>query len=77
MTAEQVRPRKSGVGRTPAAVLTWNEEQRERIAARAYERYLARGAEDGQAMEDWLAAEAELAAALMRAKPRRARASQA
>jgi len=34
---------------------------RDRIAARAYERYLARGASDGAAMDDWLAAERELA----------------
>ena len=33
---------------------------RERVAQRAYERYLARGGGDGMAMEDWLAAEREL-----------------
>src|SRR5882672_1054578 len=33
----------------------------ERIAARAYERFLARGGEHGHDVEDWLAAEAELA----------------
>ena len=33
---------------------------RERIAARAYELYLARGGADGQAEDDWLAAEREL-----------------
>jgi hypothetical protein len=32
----------------------------ERIAARAYELYLARGGSDGQAEEDWLTAEREL-----------------
>ena len=32
----------------------------ERIAARAYELYLARGGSDGQDFEDWLAAEREL-----------------
>jgi hypothetical protein len=32
---------------------------RERIAARAYELYQRRGGEDGDAMEDWLAAERE------------------
>ena len=36
------------------------EEARERIAARAYELYLARGAEDGRADEDWYSAEREL-----------------
>lgn len=33
---------------------------RERVAMRAYELYLARGGRDGQAMEDWLVAEREL-----------------
>lgn len=33
---------------------------RERVALRAYELYLARGGADGMAMEDWLAAEREL-----------------
>jgi hypothetical protein len=32
----------------------------QRIAARAYELYLARGGEPGRAMDDWLAAEGEL-----------------
>jgi hypothetical protein len=32
----------------------------ERIAARAYELYLARGGSDGQDFDDWLAAEQEL-----------------
>lgn len=34
---------------------------RDRIAMRAYELYLARGGSDGQAMDDWLNAERELA----------------
>lgn len=33
---------------------------RERIAMRAYELYLARGGGDGAAMDDWLSAEEEL-----------------
>lgn len=36
------------------------EYSQERIAARAYELYLARGGADGQDWEDWLAAEREL-----------------
>jgi|1185.fasta_scaffold483013_2 hypothetical protein len=32
----------------------------DRVAARAYELYLARGGGDGQAWDDWLAAEREL-----------------
>lgn len=34
---------------------------RERVAMRAYELYLARGGADGGALDDWLAAERELA----------------
>jgi len=37
---------------------------RERIAARAYERYLARGGAHGHHHEDWLAAEAEIQGAI-------------
>ena len=37
-----------------------NGDSQERIAARAYELYLARGGADGQAWDDWLAAEREL-----------------
>ena len=33
---------------------------RERIAMRAYELYLARGGSEGQALDDWLAAEREV-----------------
>jgi hypothetical protein len=39
----------------PAATLTENE-----IARRAYERYLARGCENGHDVEDWLEAERDL-----------------
>jgi DUF2934 family protein len=39
-----------------------NGNDPERIAARAYELYLARGGGDGQAWDDWLAAERELSA---------------
>ena len=41
-------------GDTTAAV-----PDRDRIALRAYEIYLARGAADGDAVEDWLTAERE------------------
>lgn len=37
----------------------------ERISARAYELYLARGGADGQAWDDWLAAERELSDAVL------------
>ena len=43
------------VGDTTAAA-----PDRDRIALRAYELYLARGAGDGRAMDDWLDAEREL-----------------
>ncbi len=43
------------VGDTTAA-----DADRDRIATRAYERYLARGGSDGNDMEDWLEAEREL-----------------
>jgi len=39
---------------------TTGDSERERIAARAYELYLARGGGDGQAEEDWFSAEREL-----------------
>ena len=39
---------------------TSSDANRERIAARAYELYLARGGGDGMDMEDWLAAEREV-----------------
>jgi hypothetical protein len=42
------------VGDTTAAV-----PDRERIATRAYELYLARGAGEGNALDDWLTAERE------------------
>lgn len=37
-----------------------SEPRHEDIAARAFELYLERGAEDGHAIRDWLDAEAEL-----------------
>ena len=39
---------------------TTADADRERIAMRAYELYLARGGTDGMDMEDWLVAEREL-----------------
>jgi len=44
-----------------AADTTAANIERERVAQRAYELYLARGGGDGQAMDDWLSAERELA----------------
>ena len=45
------------VGDTTAAV-----PDRDRIGMRAYELYRERGGSDGQALEDWLAAEREMLA---------------
>ena len=43
----------------PVGDTTAGAPERDRIAARAYEIYLARGGTDGADMEDWLAAERE------------------
>ena len=40
---------------------TLNTDRQARVAERAYDRYLARGAQDGQDLDDWLEAERELA----------------
>jgi hypothetical protein len=37
-----------------------SEADRDRVAERAYELYMARGGEHGQDMEDWLTAEREV-----------------
>jgi hypothetical protein len=37
-----------------------DDSRNERVAARAYERFAARGFEHGHDVEDWLAAEAEI-----------------
>ena len=47
----------SGKASTPVLADAVTEES---IALRAYELYLARGASDGQALDDWLQAEREL-----------------
>jgi hypothetical protein len=44
--------------------------ERERIARRAYEMYLARGGAEGDPMEDWLAAEREFNATSGSRKPK-------
>jgi len=43
-----------------AAIHENNGDYGDRVAQRAYELYLARGARDGQDFDDWLAAEREL-----------------
>jgi hypothetical protein len=51
----------------------WTDAQRAQIAELAYQRFLARGGDHGYHMEDWLAAEADMAARLKAPRPRRAR----
>jgi hypothetical protein len=52
----------SGASPEMAGQTTVADSDRERIAMRAYELYLARGGADGQAEDDWLTAERELGA---------------
>jgi hypothetical protein len=47
------------------------QELEERVRHRAYELYLARGREAGHEREDWMRAEAEVAAGQAKAKKRR------
>jgi Protein of unknown function (DUF2934) len=46
-----------------------NLPKREEIELRAYEIYLKRGGENGSALDDWLAAEAELSRSSQRDAP--------
>ena len=46
---------------SPAEEFSVDPGYRDRVAMRAYELYLARGAGDGGDFDDWLAAERELA----------------
>ena len=52
----------SEIAAAPTADGNGNINISDRVAARAYELYLARGGGDGQAWDDWLAAERELTA---------------
>ena len=63
VTVDPVAPQDSGD--TTAAVL-----DRERVASRAYELYIARGGQHGRALEDWLEAEQELLQASRRTRDR-------
>lgn len=49
-------PAPQSAGNTTAATI-----DRDRVAQRAYELYLARGCEEGRDLDDWLCAERELA----------------
>lgn len=61
--ADPVGPQDSGD--TTAAAL-----DRERVAYRAYELYVARGGQHGHALEDWLEAEQELLQSTRRTRDR-------
>ena len=61
VTVDAVAPQDSGD--TTAAVF-----DRERVASRAYELYIARGRQHGRALEDWLEAEQELLQASRRTR---------
>jgi hypothetical protein len=56
------KPRKKDNGAQNGGEMTATIDRidRDRLAQRAYELYLARGREDGRDLEDWLAAEREL-----------------
>ena len=62
--ADPVGPQDSG-DTTAAGPL-----DRERVAYRAYELYVARGGQHGHALEDWLEAEQELLQAMRRTRDR-------
>lgn len=70
------KSRKKGAAPTPTAPQMSGETtvahlDRERVAARAYELYQARGGGDGLAMDDWLKAEREFEQAAGRDDDRR------
>jgi hypothetical protein len=60
MTKRSVKTIKKTVA--PMRVVETDELRRHRIALRAYERFVARGCVHGHALEDWLAAEADMSA---------------
>jgi hypothetical protein len=55
----KMRKKAEGVPQSSGDTTVTNPD-RERVAMRAYELYLARGGTDGQAMDDWLLAEREV-----------------
>jgi hypothetical protein len=59
------KPRKGAERRATSATKPKPTPTHDEVAKRAYERFLARGATDGRAGEDWLEAERELQQALM------------
>jgi len=59
-TTTTTAPKVSRVRKTEATTESSGQVMRELIAMRAYERYAARGYQDGHDVEDWLGAEREL-----------------
>jgi hypothetical protein len=59
-----MKPRKESLSDTQVKVPTVEE-----IELRAYEIYLKRGDEDGNALDDWLAAEKELSVSSQPTRP--------
>jgi hypothetical protein len=60
-TADDTQQDAGGADQIRGAEQASGQRSPDRIAARAYELYLARGGSDGGDFEDWLAAERELA----------------
>lgn len=58
--ATTTAPKVSRVRKTESTTESGGQVMRELIAMRAYERYAARGYQDGHDVEDWLSAEREL-----------------
>ena len=67
------KPRKSPARRSVSVRMPTHDD----VAKRAYERFIARGATDGRAGEDWLEAERELQQGLAVTPARAARATAA
>lgn len=59
-TSTTTAPKVSRVRKTESTTGSTGQVMRELIAMRAYERYAARGYQDGHDVEDWLSAEREL-----------------
>jgi hypothetical protein len=60
--SKRKRSEESSGGALPQEVgsTTASNDDRDRIARRAYELYMERGCGDGQAMDDWCRAESEI-----------------
>ena len=76
MKTETAKPRAPRKRKAPGSeTREWTPEQKQEIAQRAYELFLARGGQHGYHMKDWLKAEAEFAGSTAGPKRRRAQAA--